>query len=114
MNIFIKHGSMAISGRCNGTDIEFPTEMSVELSTELIEGNAILCKHLYSMHAYRTISYAYGKGAYLITGVHERPHIYTLMQTHINPEMTAIRPIPLLLPHHHKSVPGEKPVGNQP
>ena len=49
-----------------------------------------------------------------IAGVHERPHIYTLMQTHINPEMTAIRPIPLLLPHHHKSVPGEKRVGNQP
>ena len=51
---------------------------------------------------------------YVIAGVHERPHIYTLMQTHINPEMTAIRPIPLLLPHHHKSVPGEKRVGNQP
>ena len=51
---------------------------------------------------------------FLIAGVHERPHIYTLMQTHINPEMTAIRPIPLLLPHHHKSVPGEKRVGNQP
>ena len=50
----------------------------------------------------------------VIAGVHERLHIYTLMQTHINPEMTAIRPIPLLLPHHHKSVPGEKRVGNQP
>ena len=49
-----------------------------------------------------------------IAGVHERPHIYTLMQTHINPEMTAIRPISLLLPHHHKSVPGEKRVGNPP
>ena len=55
----------------------------------------------------------HGESAYIIADVHERPHIYTLMQTHINPEMTAIRPIPLLLPHHHKSVPGEKRVGNQ-
>ena len=67
-----------------------------------------------SVHMNFHLSTIYNDGLHVIAGVHERPHIYTLMQTHINPEMTEIRPIPLLLPHHHKSVPGEKRVGNQP
>ena len=39
----VNQDAIFISGRCNGTDIEFPSEMSVELSTELIEGNICIC-----------------------------------------------------------------------